>query len=127
MWLTVCSGHSKFGVDMGPGTTKSTKWLAVGSGHSKCSLGVRFWDQEELEIAYSSFGTFKFGLGIRFWEHEEHEVAYSWPRTLKLLPGNCVLARCAIIPDKSYTRFEVTIFLLLAWLHRNDDESHDAR
>ena len=85
------------------GNTKSTELATVGSGRSKC------------------------GLGVVFWEQKEHEVAYSLPRTLKILPGSCVLARCVIIPDKSYTRFEVTIFLLLAWLHRNDDESHDAR
>ena len=83
--------------------TKSTKWLTVGSGHSKCCLGVVFW------------------------ELEEHEVAYSLLRTFKMLPGNGVLATCTIIPDKSCALFEITISSVLAWLHRNEDESHEVR
>ena len=65
------------------------------------------------------------GLEIVFWEHEEHEVAYSWLRAFKMWPGNGVLARWVMILGKSYTLFEVTIFSVLAWLHRNDDESHE--
>ena len=85
------------------GNTKSTKWRTVGSGHSKC------------------------GLGIVFWNHEGHEVAYSWLRACKMWPGNGVLARGIIIPDKSCTLFEVTVFSVLAWLHRNDDDGHEVR
>ena len=59
------------------GNTRSTKWRTVGSGHSKC------------------------GLGVVFWNHEGHEVAYSWLRAFKMWPGNGVMARRIIIPDKS--------------------------
>ena len=107
------------------GNTKSTKWLTVGSGHSKCCLGMVFWEHEEHEVAYSWLQAFKMPPGIVFWEHEEHEVAYSWLRAFKMWPGNGVLARWAMILGKSYTLFEVTIFSVLAWLHRNDDESHE--
>ena len=46
-----------------------------------------------------------------FWEHEEHEVAYSWLRALTMWPGNGVLARCIVIPDKSFTLSNVMIFV----------------
>ena len=83
------------------GTTKSRKWPTVGSRHSEC------------------------GLGMVFWEHEEQKVAYSLIRALKMWPGSGVLARCIVVLDKSFTLFEVMIFCVLAWLHRNDDESHE--
>ena len=83
------------------GNTKSRKWPTVGSGQSQC------------------------GLGMVFWEHEAQNVAYSLIRALKMWPGSGVLARCIVVLDKSFTLFEVMIFCVLAWLHRNDDESHE--
>eukprot|EP00959_Pyramimonas_sp_CCMP1952_P320086 6698696-Pyramimonas_sp.AAC.1 len=58
---------------------QSTKWFRVGSGHPR------------------------YGLGVVFWEHEEHNMAYNWPRALTMCPGSGVLARCIVIPDKSFT------------------------
>ena len=65
--------------------------------------------------------------GMVFWEHEEHKVAYSWLRALTMWPGNGVLARCIVIPDKSFTLSNVMIFSVLAWLGRNEHESHEVR
>ena len=101
--LQVAPGTHDVAWELSSGNTGSTKWPTVGSGHSR------------------------YGLGVVFWEHEEHKVVYNWLRALTVWPGNGVLARCIVIPDKSFTFSNVMICCALAWLGRNEHESHEVR
>ena len=109
------------------GNTKNTKWPTVRSGPSKCGLGVVFWEHEEHEVAYSWLRAFEMLLGNGVLGTRRARSGLQLAPGIQMRPGNGVMARWVMILEKSYTLFEVTIFSVLAWLHRNDDESREVR